>query len=244
MKDEVFTVEKYNGSKNTENILCFLMPEYKRIFEKNKMLGEPCVIYNDANAECPMLIINETPVRIRLSLPDTALWAKTIYQLSHELCHYAIRQYKVDKATTLNWFEEIFCEAMSLYALYYSQINWGECSLSRNDYSYRFGIKDYLNKVLNFEASDSLKNCTTIDMLREYNRIAEKDRAGHLNERNELYEAIKKEPCSAKILCDYQKYIVASSEVVVDFEKWYAETGHPIICTFGSFQKVKSLTTV
>ena len=108
------------------------------------MNAEKCIVFNDPTSECPMLIINTNPVMIRLAQSSTSYWAQTVYQLSHEICHYAIRQGKANKDYTLSWLEETICEAMSLYMLQYSAEKWCKCPLSQRAPQFSKSITAYL----------------------------------------------------------------------------------------------------
>ena len=114
-----WTIQKAERSDQATSILLFLLEEFSRLVGADIMFREDCVVYNDPHADCPMLIINTLPVHIRLVQCNYLYWTQTIYQLSHERCHFAFRQCKENKKFTLRWFEEIVCEAMSLYALDY-----------------------------------------------------------------------------------------------------------------------------
>ena len=78
-------------------VLDFLLPKFVEIFGIETMKAEICLVFNDFNATCPMLVTNANTLRIRLAKKKVTAWAQTIYQLSHEMCHYAIRQHKKDK---------------------------------------------------------------------------------------------------------------------------------------------------
>ena len=136
------------GSEYLKEILSFLLKRFIEIFGQETMNAEICYVCNISNADCPMLITNSTPICIRLAQSSLSFWAQTIYQLSHEMCHYAIRQHKVNKDFTLKWFEEITCEAASMYFLQYAAINWKKCRLSKLDPSFCTSIESYLSKEL------------------------------------------------------------------------------------------------
>ena len=114
-------VAECDNKKNIKAILDFLLPRFIEIFGMETMGIENCIVFNDNNADCPMLITSINPPIIRLAQKTMDAWAQTIYQLSHEMCHYAIRQHKKDKEFSLKWFEEITCEAASLYFLQYAR---------------------------------------------------------------------------------------------------------------------------
>ncbi len=184
------------------------------------MLNEQCIIYNDAASDCPMLIINHKPVLIRLAQKSLSFWCQTIFQLSHELCHYAMRQHKVDKDFTLSWFEEIVCEAMSLYALQFAAKEWSQCQLSRINPSYTESFENYLNNELSQKGTDILQQCTTVELLKEYEVHHSTDRATHRDERNELYYAILRYPSDCKYFCDYSKYVDDKTNLIINFYEW------------------------
>lgn len=201
-------------------IFDFLKSEYSRIFGEKTMTKEPCTIYNDPVAECPMLIINYRPILIRLALPTPRDWNRAIFQLSHELCHYAIRQYKIDKEFTLSWFEELICEAMSLYTLKYSSQNWEKCKLYGRDPNWASTIENYLNNELTRNATTRFSECTTIELLHKYEKSESTKRETHINERNILYRAILVSPMECRHFCEYQAYVNPNTGVTIDFSKW------------------------
>lgn len=216
---EIWKVQDCEGAEYLERILEFLLVEYSRIFGEETMNAEMCSVYNDPQAECPMLVINYSPIRIRLSQISLSYWCQTIYQLSHELCHYAIRQHKEEKIFTLSWFEEIVCEAMSLYALKWSAENWGHCKLNERNQTFSTDIMNYLNQELGETGTDAFKTCTSIQMLAQYEENLSTCRETHRNERNQLYHAIIQNPIECACFCDYSRY-VQENRVTIDFEKW------------------------
>ena len=179
----VQTVDRFNQAAS---ILTFLFGEYSRLVGSDIMSREDCIVYNDPNADCPMLVINTMPVRIRLVQKRFEYWAQTIYQLSHEMCHFAFRQYKEKKEFTLRWFEEIVCEAMSLYALEYSSRNWQCCQLSKINPSFAQSIESYLNDELAKGFTEEFKNCDSVAKLIEYEKgdMPDSQRQTHGAERN------------------------------------------------------------
>lgn len=121
-RDMISISEKDSGQLYyLRGITAFLMEEYEHIFGADIINNKlDILLFNDPKATCPMFIINSEPLSIRLAQQSLSYWAQTIYQLSHELCHFALYQRKIDKAYTVKWFEEIVCEAVSLHALKYS----------------------------------------------------------------------------------------------------------------------------
>ncbi len=224
MNISVWKVEENNGANNIKHILDLLLIEYERIFEDEIMNNEECIVYNDPQANCPMLVTNSTPIRIRLAQSSTSYWAQTIYQLSHELCHYAIRQIKNNKGFTLSWFEEIVCEAMSLYMLKWSAENWDKHSGLWGEF--KSNIKNYLNDELNKTGTTGFQSCASIEMLGKYD--AERDRESHINERNKVYYEIIKNPKLCRCFCDYERY-VEKNNITIDFNAWERDDNNPMV---------------
>lgn len=225
MNKNVWSIVVSENSESLHALFNFLMVEYCKIFGIDTMTNEPCIIYNDVNANYPMLIINRNPIRIRLAQKSLTYWAQTIFQLSHELCHYAIRQHKDDKNFTLSWFEEIVCEAMSLYALQFASKNWNQCKLSEYSLTFSSAISDYLKDELSEPGTELLHRCTTVELLKEYETLHSGERETHRNERNALYNAISICPNNCRYFCDYTKYVDGGDSVTIDFFKW--ETDNP-----------------
>lgn len=233
MSNTTWLVQQGTDSRYILDILNFLLPEYIRIFGKLTMNNESCKVYNDSHASCPMLITNSIPIKIRMAQKSLSFWAQTIFQLSHELCHYAMRQTKPDKSFTLSWFEEIVCEAMSLYALQWSAEHWKKCELYSINAKFGHSINEYLSKQLQAIGNNTFQQCTSIEKLKKY--VADAERESHRNERNQLYNAIAKEPLACRCFCDYPKY-VDSNHVTIDFEAWEKNDPNPMVRLLHSFQ--------
>ncbi|MBQ8624220.1 MAG: hypothetical protein IJ424_07625 [Oscillospiraceae bacterium] len=228
-------------SKNdyTFLLLEFLLEEYCRIFGFDIMHNEYCVVFNDPKPKCPMIITNTKPIVIRLSQDDLSFWSQTIFQLSHELCHYAMRQRKIDKDFTLSWFEEIVCEAVSLYALEYASKNWHKCQLSANRPTFFQNHKSYLDGELLKDYTDVFKQCNTVEKLRAYElqELPESQRETHRLERNIIYRAISTNPVELKCILDYTKYIEING-VTIDFDKWFQDNPCNLIKELKAIQPV------
>lgn len=235
---EIWSVEDMDGSEDTEEILSFLLIEFSRIFGCECMSAERCVVNNDFSAPCPMLITNCTPICIRLVQPMLSYWSQTIFQLSHELCHYAIRQHKTDKDFTLSWFEEIVCEATSLYFLEYAHNNWHSCTLSKRDLHYGESIKVYLLDQLCKSGTNVFSQCTTLERLAEYEKCKALERETHRNERNIVYQALSAEPDNLSLVCDYTMYL-REDALTLDFECWNKEHGCNLLQVLCNIQPIK-----
>lgn len=219
----------FTNDDNILAILSLLLPEFCRIFGKDAVVAEACEIYNFPEASCPMLEYG-SPLKIRLAQKSTTYWAQTIFQLSHELCHYVIRYFKQDKNETLSWFEEIFCEAFSLYVLDWSAKNWGLCGLCECNPMFYKSIESYLEDELLKEGTSGFSECITLGMLKSYEELKkpEEDRKSHKNERNVLWEEIQRNPMDCRALCYYQNYLNVDC-ITFDFKTWRQEHSSPLI---------------
>lgn len=218
----------------------FLMVEYERIFSVETMHRFDCTIYNDPNSPCPRCDYSN-PARIRLHQQSLNLWAQTVYQLSHEMTHYACYSVRGRSNGAISWYEEVACEAMSLYALEYAAANWKSCWLSHINPRFDGTIRDYLNTVLADAPSSGLADCRTHAALLAYERARypENRRAGHVRERNLLYHAIRKAPWAAGAIPYYCNFVCAGG-VVIDFAAWRrANPTNPLIPVLASIQPAK-----
>lgn len=233
-----WTIKKEQYYENTCDILSFLLEEYSRIFGREIMYKEPCLIYNDKNAPCPRF--NISPMYIRLHQQSFNFWSQTIYQLSHELCHYAMHQAKRNKEIWISWFEEIVCEAMSLYALEYATYYWYKCKLCTINPEFYKSNAEYLGVILAEPSTDGFQKCNTIGKLREYeqNRYSESRRETHARERKIIYAYICANPIEARCLLDYEKY-VNSDKLTINFDAWIRDNPCSLVCALARLQPVK-----
>ena len=236
----VWKVQKCDGAEYLMALLRFLLAEYSRVFGADIMTAEECIVYNDPESECPRIIFNTVPIRIRLHQKSLSFWAQTIFQLSHELCHYALRQCRVNKDFVLSWFEEIVCEAMSLYALQWSAENWKDCSLSLMNPQFSNAIKSYLEEELKAEGNDIFQKCETLEMLAHYEKEHSTDRPTHKNERNRLYFEIANTPADCLCVCDYHRYIEKNG-ITIDFDRWEKDNPCPLIKFLHGLQPCSSI---
>ena len=164
----------------------FLLLQFVEIFGETILGAEQCIAYNDSTAPCPMLITNRTPIQLRTCSKSLRYWAQYIYQTSHELTHYVIRQYKEDKDAIVRWFEETLCEAMSLYILKSSSLRWHECALSHINSNYGTSLMDYFKSTYDETGPSSLKACRSLDDLKNVESTCQTQRISRTIERNYL----------------------------------------------------------
>lgn len=223
-----------------ELILSFLLEEFIRLIGPDIMLNEDCVVCNIPQLDSPCFIGNFVPARIVLTQESYSYWSQTIYQLSHEMCHYAFSQCKENKDFTLSWFEEPICEAMALYALKYASQNWQKCHLSINNPLFYKSHESYLNCELAKESTDGFKECDTVEKLTEYekNNVAVERRETHRNERNDIYREILANPVELRYVLGYTKYI-EDNGIVIDFDRWLQKTPCNLLNSLQQIQPVK-----
>ena len=214
----------------------FVLSQFEKLFGQEIMRAEKCFVYNDPAADFPITIFNSTPIKIRTSVETLAYKNQLVYHLSHELMHYAFRQKRAKKDEYLSWFEELVCEAISLYILKYSGAYWKACKLSRQDQFYGRYMTSYLREVLDEQATDRFSTCTSIDRLAEYEKVAETDRAAHISERNALYNEFLKDPSQIKHLLNYADYRTGPGRLLIDFDQWHADCPSVLIRFVGQMQ--------
>ena len=233
-------IAECDGKESIKAILDFLLQSFMEIFGAETMGTEICIVFNDINADCPMLITSTNPLCIRLAQETPKAWAQTIYQLSHEMCHYVIRQHKSDKAFSLKWFEEISCEAASLYFLQYAAMNWKDCRLSVTDPMYAIHIAAYLNNCLSKPSKDAFQKCDTVEKLKANELLMEEDRSGHWAERNRIYKAISDAPLELKVVCEYMNYMNENG-ITIDFDRWIQNQNCKLLYAFKDVMPVKTI---
>jgi hypothetical protein len=142
-------------------------------------------------------------MRIRLVQPQTTYWAQMVYQLSHEMTHYAFFSYfpRADQANyhevfeneQSSWNEETICEAISLYMLKYVADNWAKCSLAKLNSSFDSPLKEYLKNEYNRGNGRSLTNAGDAIPIADFHTMFNKATDGRnkrLAERNYLYDLL------------------------------------------------------
>lgn len=204
-------------------IFSFVLAQFVEIFGLEMMCKEKCVIYNESESPYPMLVLNCHPIRIRLSMEKLSYWCQLIFQLSHEMMHYVVRQCGQNKSPEIKWFEETLCEAVSLYVLKQSSVLWSSCDLATRDLNYGRHIEEYFNDNLNKTCPSSiLQSCRTLIELQEIEQtcMTPKGRLGRSLERNLLYEFFCNNPHKIALFSQYRGYVNPNSNLQLDLDKW------------------------
>ena len=200
-------------------ILKYLLQIMYDIYGNIKNYGEPCIIKNDSSGCNPITLYSKSAT-IVLHQKKASYWAQTLYQLSHELTHYYIRQYKSDMHIIVKWFEETLCEAISLVGLNFAAKNWRDCTLSRVNPGFNTNINQYLQDELNKPEKSILRESNNLSELKSIENSCTEKRDDRILERDYLYKEIIKSPKNFRVIKDYTKYI-NSNKITIDFDKWY-----------------------
>jgi len=219
-----------------EDLFWFVMNKFSSVFGSDVMSAQAVTLYNDPGARCPMNVLD--PASIRLAMPSGMnFWSQFVYQLSHELTHYAIRQRNQAGGIGVRWFEETICEAMALWGLRVVCDDW-----RRSPYFdrpiYQFQMRKYLEDELRDNASGDLTpfhDVSSIDELVELDRLAEGEpgdplgamhqRDRRARERVALYDLLMRRRSDIKVLLDYTRHIQpvpsgARDPLFIDFVEW------------------------
>lgn len=234
--------------ENIEGLFTALYPQYADIFGEVAMSYKPVIIYDSPNEPNPKTSPHDEYTVITLSADRTTLWSKLIFQLSHEMTHYAFLSLKPDAAMERHnwginfsrWNEEIICEAMSLYMLNYMAENWDVCSLSEENPGYRTAISEYLQDEYNEGKNLPLKHDTVMYTRDEFKDLSDvsdekEERYNHGAERNYCYKLFQRygNDVIGGILRMYRYYF---ADDVIDFKAWASA-----ISQYASFVKELSL---
>jgi hypothetical protein len=205
--------------KTNNQLHLFVISLFRQIFGDIVIASEDIEVFNDPTADCPMLIKEPPPLRIRTNTASDIYWCQVVYQFSYELTHYIIRQYKVDKDVGIKWFEETVCEALSLYILDLVGKRWGECLLSKDALNYAENFISYACDRYNEQGTDKLKKCLTSTDLQKIENTCEERREDRNNERSLLFDLFKSRPQFIYVIVHYPRYI-QPGKLLVDFDSW------------------------
>ena len=85
IKNWILIEQTQDEIKYMRPLFSFVLGQFMEIFGAELMEAELCVVFNEANAPCPMLIRSQDPIHLRVNATSLNHWAQFIYQLSHEL---------------------------------------------------------------------------------------------------------------------------------------------------------------
>jgi len=217
-----------------------MFAEFVRIFGEKAMSHKPVTIYNLPGSSSPMTIPLGKTMRIRIAQNNTSYWAQMVYQLSHEMAHYAFFTYfplvdqdnyaDIDEKKKSSWNEEIICEAMSLYMLRYMADHWEKCALSKINPTFDKSLKEYLDNEYKRAQQLPLKSegddVPFGDFHAQFNKTANKS-DNHIMERNYLYDLFIAADAETigEVLNMYKHY---NEEFhYIDYASWIKEASNP-----------------
>ena len=230
-------------AKDAVPLADLVFARYEELFGYDSVFGEPCVIINEKSDDYPMLVTNRDPIEIALDTGAGKI-GQIVYQFSHEMMHYVLRQNRSDKAPALSWFEEPLCEAMSRYMVKYAAENWRRCALSETMPDKQKELLDYLeaNQEADSSATDELAACKTVEQLRKYeiNRVSENRRSSHIRERNLLYKTICEDPALLSEIVHYRTHL-RPDKITLDLEAWAAAAPDRYAPLFDALREIQPI---
>lgn len=234
---KVWTIQPYKRSKDQLHLFDFLMAHFIRLFGKEIMLRSPCTVTNEPQKDNAYFYAGAQP-RISLKVARLWDWSDTVFQLSHEMCHYAMSQARGGTRCCLSWFEEIVCEAIALYSLAYAAGHWRKCSLAKARDGEPAFFRETLEKCFRAPWNDRFSNCRTPAQLEDYEsrRLSESDRSSHRIERNLVYQAMVAYPGDISRVTRYDRYRSSCHPIVIDFDRWLRDEPSPLLLTLKLIQ--------
>ncbi len=228
-----------SGQKDAyiEGIFASLYPQYAEIFGDQAMSYRPVILYNVPEAPSPITSPYEGYTLIKLSLDKTSYWSQMIYQLSHEMTHYAF--FSLTPNATIEkgdwndlfseWNEEILCETMSLYMLHFMAEHWADCPLAKVNPTYGPSIEQYRKNAYEKYKDKELLNGSSSLSRKDFQALsaaADEDRSQHGAERNYCYDLFVKygNQVIGEVLQMYRYYNPTYSDI--DFAAWADKSQH------------------
>ena len=200
----------------------FVLPMFETIFGQAVMANERCAVYIDMNsATAPVTAF--VPTRIILNT-ESGRFSKVIFQLAHELTHYAVRQNTGYQYTNcaIAAFEEPAAEAMSLYILKLCAERWINCDLFQYNLDYAKHFETYRICIYNKVNGVNPNNyCEWTSICNGFtgSLISDSQRPNVSTMRNTLYDTFVQFPADIGLFIKYPSYMRS-----VPFEKLIDET--------------------
>ena len=212
----------------------FVLPMFESIFGQAVMAKEQCAVYLDMTcATAPLIAFN--PTRIILKA-ESCYFSQVIFQLSHELTHYAVRQntgYQYSNCA-IAAFEEPAAEAMSVYILKLCAEWWTNCDYYQDNPDYAKSFEEYrfyeYNKV-NGKKPNNYSEWASICDAFTGSLVSDSQRPNVSAMRNTLYDAFVKFPADIGLLIKYPLYMRnIPYEKLIDEIAW--KTAEPLKTSF------------
>lgn len=206
------------------DLVLFVETLFSKVFDMNMVLHEECNFYNDMSRDSPIFFNNIIPYEIVTSVSDVGYWDQLLYQLSHEMCHFILHVSKDNRDLFFEWFEEVLCEAFSLYTLFNARKYWKTCRLHKIHKNYWSNIQTYADRILLTTSIPIDKNISGTDFIGNYKGLDQKGKCEKIPyERNIVYDLFLQHPKDIKKILKYTQYYDKNNNCI-DFTKWDIDT--------------------
>jgi len=204
----------------------FVLPMFEVIFGEAIMSKEACCVEIDENnPAAPIFVTNSNPIRIILSA-NHKFWCQVIYQLSHELTHYAVRQNTIYQYATcaVSAFEEPAAESMSMYIIKLCGEQWDNCDLYSNNPGYAKYLDEYKRNIYANINGEKPKTYSEWEYISKGYTGTHVNGAGRPNVsimRNYLYDTFVDMPSAIEAFIRYPLYLHSIPyELLIDGVRW------------------------
>ena len=222
VQDDIFPLFKY------------ILPMFESIFGQATMSKEPCSVYIDMNCStAPVTAFNTTRIILKVK---PGCFNQVVFQLGHELTHYAVRQTTNYQYTNcpIAAFEEPAAEAIALYILKLCAETWIRCSLYQYNTDYAKCFEAYRLDRYN-EAAGIVPNnygeWTSICNKFTGSLTSDTQRPNVSIMRNTLYDTFIQFPADIGLFIKYPLYIRSIPyEKLIDETIW--RTAEPLKSSF------------
>ena len=198
------------------------------------MAKEQCAVYIDMTcATAPVIAFN--PTRIILKT-ESCRFNQVIFQLAHELTHYAVRQNTSYQYTNcaIAAFEEPAAEAMSLYILKLCAERWVNCDFYQYNLDYAKNFETYrVCKYNEVNGGNPNNYCEWTSICNGFTGglISDSQRPNVSAMRNALYDAFAQFPADIGLFIKYPLYMRSNPyEKLIDETAW--KTAEPSKTSF------------
>lgn len=206
----MITYNNWTVQNEIFSLFKFVLPMFESIFGQDIMAKEQCAVYIDNTcATAPVTAFN--PTRIILKA-EACHFDQVIFQLAHELTHYAVRQNTGYQYTNcaIAAFEEPAAEAMSLYILKFCSEQWVNCDFYQYNLDYEKNFESYrvcIYNGVNGRNPNNYSEWTSICDGFTGSLISDSQRPNVSTMRNTLYDAFVKFPADIGIFIKYPLYM-------------------------------------
>ena len=220
MEKCIITHNNWSVENELYTLFKFILPMFEDIFGPDIMAKEPCSVYVDTTRTNPILVTSKQPIQIAL-MASPSEWWRVVFQLAHELTHYAVRQctdYRY-KTCAISAFEEPAASAITLYILKFCTELWCRCEYCQIDPDYTKFFEYYRN--YEYVSVGGNKPNTYKEWLEIDAKYATSERPDDSIIRNHLYDTFIDMPNSIATFIRYTSYLCPKPyEKLIDESKW------------------------